>query len=438
MFDAFADRARVQAMLDVEAALAEAEASLGVIPSSAAMAIRSAARAELYDLASLAADARRAGNAAIPLVRQLTTHVAASDLQAARFVHWGATSQDIVESGLVLQLRASVPAILGELQRAAAAAAQHARRHGETPMVGRTWLQQATPITFGLKAAGWMDALTRVRGALQAALDNALVLQFGGGTGTLAALGTRGSAVAAALGARLNLRVPTLPWHSHRDRLAALACAMGVTAGTLGKIAKDLMLLAQTEVGEAYEPAAEAGGSSTMPHKRNPVRAAIAAAAAIRVPNLVATVLAAMPQEHERGVGGWQAERDAIPELVTTVAEAAEAMADALQRLVIDPDRMQANLELTRGLILAEAIAMRLAPSLGRAEAHALADEACRRAALEKRPLGDVLAENPAVTAVLPPDEIARTLTPERYLGSARTFVMDALKEHDAATHRDT
>jgi 3-carboxy-cis,cis-muconate cycloisomerase len=437
MSDAFSDRARVQAMLDVEAALAEAEASLEIIPTSAARAIRAAAVVELYDLALIRAEAHRAGNAAIPLVAQLTTHVARSDAAAARYVHWGVTSQDIIDTAFAVQIRASVPPIVAEIQRAASAAAQHARRHVDTIMPGRTWLQQATPTTFGLKAAGWMDALTRVHVGLARALDGALVLQFGGASGTLAAFGTRGPDVAAELGERLKLHVPTLPWHAHRDRIAELACALGLAAGTLGKTARDLALLAQTEVGEAYEPATEAGGSSTMPHKRNPVRAAVSASAAIRAPGLVATVLSAMPQEHERGLGGWQTEWDAMPALIVLTAESAEAIADALQRLVVDPDRMQANLALTRGLVMAEAVVMRLAPHLGKAEAHALVEAACRRASLEKRHLQDVLAEEPAVTAVIDRGALSRALAPDQYLGAARTFVEHALNQHEARARGD-
>ena len=437
MSDAFSTRARVQAMLDVEAALAEVEAAVGIIPPPAGRAIRAAGRAELYDTAALADEARRAGNAAIPLVQHLTRRVASQDADAARYVHWGATSQDIVDTALSLQLRGAIPPILADLQRAASAAAQHARRFAGTPMAGRTWLQQATPTTFGLKAAGWMAALSRVREDLRIAFEGALVLQFGGASGTLAALGERGPEVAAALGASLDLRVPDLPWHAHRDRIGALACALGVAAGTLGKIGRDLALLAQTEVGEAYDPATDAGGSSSMPHKRNPVRAAAAVAAAIRAPGLVATVLGAMPQEHERGFGGWQAEWDAVPELVSAVAESADAIADALQRLVVDSDRMQTNLAITRGLVLAEAIAMRLAPHLGKADAHALVDRACRRAVVEKRALAEILAEVPEVTAVLDPGEIARVLSPESYLGAARAFVAKALERHDAGQHTD-
>ena len=423
--------ARLQAMLDVEACLAEAEASVGVIPRSAVSPIRAAARADLYDHATIAAEGRRAGNLAIPLVDHLTRRVAATDEQASRYVHYGATSQDIIDTGLVLQLRESVPIIVGDLERAALAAARHARAHIATPMPGRTWLQQATPTTFGLKAAGWLDGLTRVGQGLQSALTDALVLQFGGASGTLAALGDRGPAVAEALGAGLHLRVPTLPWHTHRDRLARLACALGVATGTLGKVGRDLGLLAQTEVSEAYESSTDTGGSSTMPHKRNPVRAAIAVAAAVRAPGLVATILSAMPQEHERGLGGWQAEWEVVPELVLVAGDAAGAVAGALDALIVDPARMRANLDLTNGLVMAEAVMMRLAPHLGRTVAHERVGAACRRALTEGRSLCDVLAEDAVVTRVLDRHEIERTLSPEAYLGAARTFVENTLARRE-------
>ena len=429
----FSSVARLQAMLHVEAALAEAEASLGVIPRSAAEAIRRAARAELYDAVVIESEARQAGNLAIPLVRHLTARVASADAVSARYVHWGATSQDIIDTALVLQLRESVPVIIGDLARAADAAAGHARRHATTPMAGRTWLQQATPITFGLKAAGWLDALDRVTPALRSALDAALVLQLGGASGTLAALGDQGPAVASAMGAELALAVAPIPWHAHRDRLAALACALGVATGTVGKIARDLALLAQTEVAEAHEPAGETGGSSSMPHKTNPVRAAIAIAAAVRAPGLVATMLSAMPQEHERGLGGWQAEWDTLPELVTIAGDAARAVAGALDTLVVDPVRMRTNLDITGGLVLAEAVAMRLAAAMGKPDAHAHIERAARRAMNEHRRFADVLAEDPALMAILDRSSIEQALSADDYLGSAATFVANVLARHEKA-----
>ncbi len=426
----FSLHARIQAMLDVEAALAEAEATNAVIPGEAATAIRAAAKADLYDIAAIESEAERAGNLAIPLVRQLTSRVSSRSPEMARYVHWGATSQDIIDTGLVLQLRASVPLIVRDLSRAADAAAKHAEQHARTTMPGRTWLQQATPITFGLKAAGWCDALDRAIARLEVRLEDASVLQFGGASGTLASLGDRGLAIAASLGKALHLSVPAMPWHTHRDRLAALACALGVATGTAGKTGRDLGLLAQTEVGEAHEPASRAGGSSTMPHKRNPVRASIIVAAALRAPGLVATVLSAMLQEHERGLGGWQAEWQAIPDLIITTGDAAHALAEALEALVVDPSRMRANVDLTGGLTMAEAVSMRLAEKVGRHEAHTAIERAAARASDEHRSFGDVLHSDPAVTQTLTQSDIEQALSPDAYLGAAETFVANVLARH--------
>lgn len=425
--------AHVQAMLDVEAALAEVEASLNVIPAGAAATIGSVARVDLYDLEAIREAASRAGNAAIPLIRQLTDRVAAIDPKAAGYVHWGATSQDIIDTAVVLGLRDRVPAIAAAIERAANAAAVHARRHAQTPMAGRTWLQQATPITFGLKAAGWVDALDRAGRTVRAALEDAMVLQCGGAAGTLAALGAAGPEVAAGLAARLGLALPAIPWHAHRDRLVSLACALGVATGTLGKIARDLGLLAQTEVAEAHEPAAEAGGSSSMPHKQNPVRAASAIAAAIRAPGLVATMLSAMPQEHERGLGGWQAERETLPELIDVAQEAAQALAGALEALVVEPARMQTNLDRLGGLALAEAVVMQLAPVMGRNEANARVARAARQAQDEGRSFADVLAGVPEIAAVIGRQGIEQALSPDRYLGASADFIASVLERHRKA-----
>ncbi len=423
----FSARARVQAMLDVEAALAEAEAATETIPRQAATAIRDAATVDGFDISAIEAEAERAGNLAIPLVRHLTARVASSAPNLARYVHWGATSQDIIDTGLILQLRAAVPEVVKDLARAADAAARHAERHAKTTMAGRTWLQQATPITFGLKAAGWCDALDRGAARVEARLNEASVLQFGGASGTLAAFGDRGQAIADHLGKTLQLTVPAMPWHTHRDRIAGLCCALGIAAGTAGKIGRDLALLAQTEVAEAHEPAAHAGGSSTMPQKRNPVRAAVVVAAAMRTPGLVATILSAMLQEHERGLGGWQAEWEVVPDLVATTSKAARTLADALDALVIDPNRMRTNVDLTGGLTMAEAVSMRLAQTIGKQEAHATIERAAARAVEENRPFAEVLAADPAVNQVLSRADIDAALSADAYLGSAETFVASVL-----------
>jgi 3-carboxy-cis,cis-muconate cycloisomerase len=427
---ALSDRARLQAMLDVEAALADVESARRIIPAAAAAVIRAAAHAGGYSMEDLAAGAAAAGNLAIPLVAALRARVAKADAAAATYVHWGATSQDVIDTALVLQLQTAGRSITSDLRRAEAAAAGHARRHATTVMAGRTWLQQATPVTLGLKSAGWLAALARARRRLQASLEEARTLQFGGASGTLAALGGEGPAVARDLAATLGLQAPPLPWHTHRERLVAVAADLGIVAGTAGKIARDLALLAQTEVAEAFDPPEAAGRSSTMPHKRNPVRAALALTCAARAPGLVATMLAAMPQEHERGLGGWQAEWDALPELVLVTAAGARAIAAALESLVVDAERMRRNLDRLGGLPMAEAVAMRLAPALGREEAHAAVERAARQAAAGNRPFADALAADPAIAPVLDRQAIERLLSPEDYLGTAQAFIDDALADY--------
>ncbi len=427
----FSARAQLQTLLDVEVALAEALAETGTIPKRAVDPIRAAARAEWYNIAAIAAGAARAGNVIIPLVEALTARVGQTDPEAARFVHWGATSQDILDTALVLQLRSAVSLILRSVRQAADGAAVLARRHAKTPMAGRTWLQHATPITFGLKAAGWCEALDRAASRVEAGAGHAAVLQFGGAAGTLAALGESGIPVGAALARILGLTLPAAPWHAHRDRLAELVTALGIAAGTLGKIGRDLALLAQTEVAEAFE--ASPGGSSTMPQKRNPVGAAVAIAASLRAPGLVATVLGAMTQEHERGIGGWHAEWETIPDLVRLTAGSARAMAQALGTLVVDSDRMAANLRRTGGLIAAEAVAMALADTLGKHRAHELVQNAAARAIQDQRPLAEILAEDPDVSGRWTQAELDRLLDPARYLGSAEALVERVLAARERA-----
>ncbi len=426
----FDDRATLAGMLAFEAALARAEATAGVIPAGAAGPIAAAAHAADFDCAALGRAAASAGNVAIPMVKALTARVAERDAQAARFVHWGATSQDAIDSGLVLQLRAALGLVDAKLATLLDALAALVRTHGATTMVARTWLQHALPTTFALKAAGWLSAVTRARRRLLYAVREASVLQFGGAAGTLASLGDRGFDVARALALELDLELPDLPWHAERDRLADVAAACGILAGTLGKIARDVSLLMQTEVGEAFEPGAPGrGGSSTMPHKRNPVGCAVALSAAVRAPQLVATVLAAMPQEHERGLGGWHAEWQTLPELVAIVSGSVRAMSDVLGGLEVDPVRMRENLESTHGLVFAEAVTMALGEKVGRMEAHEILEAASRRARSEKRTLRDVLAGDHGVSGRLSADELDALFRPENYLGVASIFAQRALAE---------
>ena len=421
---AFGDRARLQGMLDFEAALARAEARTGVIPAAAAEAIARRCRAELFDVAALAEGTAKAGNPAIPLIAALTSQVAEGDASAARYVHRGATSQDAMDTGLVLQLRQVAAVLREDLDRLSTALAGRAEEHKTTLLAGRTLLQHATPVTLGMKMAGWLDAVERHAARLPELLSRALVLQLGGAAGTLAALGGKGLEVAEALASDLGLRMPAIPWHAQRDRIAEFATFLGLLTGTLGKIARDVSLLMQTEVGEAFEPAAEGrGGSSTMPQKRNPVSAAVALAAAARVPGLVATLLSAMVQEHERGLGGWHAEWETLPELCVLAAGALRQTVETIEGLEVDPARMRANLEATRGRILAEAASMALAARVGRSQAHEIVERASRRAAESGRQLRDVLAEDPAAMKHLPPKELAEVFDPGNWLGQSAALV---------------
>jgi len=429
---AFDDTATIQAMLDVEAALARAEAKVGVIPQSAVAPITAACSAERYDIEALGRSAALAGNTAIPLVKALTEAVRSKDEDAARYVHWGATSQDIQDCGLVLQIRAALAPLQSDIQRLELALAALATRYAADPMPGRTWLQHAAPITFGLKAAGYLSALRRAKRRLRQASEAALVLQFGGAAGTLASLGERGMTVSEALAQELDLALPALPWHAARDRLVDLACALGVLTGGLGKMARDLSLLMQTDVGEAFEPAAAGkGGSSTMPHKRNPVGCAVALAAAIRVPPLVATLLAAMPQEHERGLGGWHAEWQTLPEIFRLTSGALAQMATAFEGLEVDTAMMRADLDKTHGLLMAEAASMALADHIGKAQAHHLVEAASRRALSDGCSLADALSAMPEATRHLSPEALGKVMQPEAYLGAAAAFIQRALAEDD-------
>ena len=429
----FSDRARLHAMLDFEAALARAEASTGVIPAAAAPAIAAKCRAELFDLSAIAHAAAPSGGLAIPVIKELTALVAKDAPDAAKYVHWGATSQDVIDTGFILQARAALDMIETETERLAAALADLALKHRSTPVAARTWMQQALPTSFGLKVAGWLDAVDRHAIRLAETRHRALVLQFGGAVGTLAALGSRGLDVANALGAGLKLSVPDLPWHSHRDRVAELATTLALLTGTLGKIARDISLHMQTEVAEVFEPAGEGrGGSSTMPHKRNPVLSAVVLAAATRVPGLVSTMLSAMVQENERGLGGWHAEWETLPQIFSLTGGALHHLTDAVAGLEIDAARMAENLEITRGLIFAEAVQMALGPALGRLPAHDLVQAAAKRALAEKRALKDILAADPQVTKHLPPADLARLFDPRQYLGSAHAMIDRALAAHAA------
>jgi 3-carboxy-cis,cis-muconate cycloisomerase len=419
----FSDKSVLQAMLDFEAALARAEARVGIVPPEAATAIARAAKADEFDTSTLAHDILRAGTPGIPLVKALTERVRTTDPPAAGFVHWGATSQDVADTALVLLLKQAQSILESDLTRLEHALRGLAGQHEHTVMLGRTLMQPSPPVTFGLKAAGWLGAVRRNRKSLSAAFSEAPVLQFGGAGGTLASLGEQAIAVSRELAAQLSLGLPDAPWHTQRDRLANLICACGVLTGSLGKMARDISLLMQGEVAEAAEPGGHGrGGSSTMPHKRNPIACAVTLAAAHRTPGLVATFLSAMVQEHERGVGGWQAEWPTVAAVAEATGLAVASMAEVAEGLTVDTSRMRANIEATRGTIFAERAAMALGKKLGRDAAHRVLEQATRKSLAQGRHLAEVLAEMPEVAGQLDTAVLRQLEVPEEYLGAADEF----------------
>jgi 3-carboxy-cis,cis-muconate cycloisomerase len=412
------DRALLQAMLDAEAALAAAAADCDLAPRAAAEAIAAQCRADLYDPAALARAADAAGNPVVPLVRALTEAVPPD---ARAWVHLGATSQDILDTALVLVAVRAVGPVLGHCDAAAAAAARLADAHRDTLMVARTLGQHAAPTTFGLKAAGWLVGLTEARARLRQARA-ALPAQLAGAVGTLAALGPAGPAVADRYAARLGLAAAPLPWHTRRQPLLDLATALGGLLAATGKIALDIGLLAQTDVGEVTEGGTDRGGSSAMPHKHNPVDSVLVTAAARRAPGLLATLFAAAVHEHERAAGAWHAEWEPLLDLLHLAGGAAGRTARMLTGLRVDPERMRTNLAATGGRVLAEAVAARLAPALGRSAAHDAVARAARQPSFR-----DALLADPDVRAQLSEREVDEVLDPRGWLGSAGEFVDRAL-----------
>jgi 3-carboxy-cis,cis-muconate cycloisomerase len=339
-------------------------------------------------------------------------------------VHWGATSQDVIDSATMLTLRAGIDALLADIVRAIAGFARLAELHRNTAVVARTWLQHALPMPFGLKLAEYAAALHRSRVRLQRLRHESLSLQFGGAAGTLAALGDEGLLVAERLAQELELPLPDAPWHTHRDRIAEAASVLAIVAGTCGKIARDVQLLMQTDVAEAFEPSGEGrGGSSTMPHKRNPVAAATALAAAIMAPNLAATIFASQVQDHERSAGPWHAEWPTLPSLLLVTSGALAAIVDIAEGLEVDVARMRVNLDATGGLIMAEAVAMALAEKIGKLEAHHLVEAAGKKAVAEKKSLRDVLSGDTRVAAHLSADRLEKLFDPMAYQGVSQALI---------------
>ncbi len=431
MAAAFSLEAHVRGMLAFEAALALAEARAGIIPQDAANIIAGSCREDLFDVAALCREAELAGTPAIPLVGMLTSQIGDD---AKKFVHWGATSQDAIDTALMLQMRDGIDLLVNGLLDVCAVCERLAEQHRYTLMAGRTLLQQAVPITFGLKAARWLALTVRQIYALRERRERSLVVQLGGAAGTLASLGDKGIQVVDLLADELGLPAPDLPWHSERDRIAEIAGTLGVVAGAMAKIASDVALLAQTEVGEASEgPMPGKGGSSAMPQKHNPVDAAFAIASARLAIGEVSVILSAMTQEHERAVGGWQAEWVALPNLFRYTSSAVEHVRGMISGLKVDPARMSANLELTQGLIMAESLTMALAPHVGRPEAQHIVKTLSDRAVKSGMYLRQVVLEEEPVLRILSLEEIDRALDPGAYLGSTNVFIDHALASYREA-----
>lgn len=421
--EVFSDASVLQAMFDFEIALARAEAAMKIIPRSAAKAIEKVARAEDFDVAQLARETLRAGTPGIPLVKALRKKVHAEDAAAADFVHWGATSQDVTDTALILLLQKCAATFEADLDRLENSLEKLVAQHKNTVMLGRTLLQPAPPVTFGLKAAGWSGAIRRGHARLNTAFSEALVVQFGGASGTLAALGNRGIEVGERVAKLLKLCYPDAPWHTHRDRLASVVCACAILTGSLGKIARDISLLMQAEVAEVSEPGgAGRGGSSTMPQKRNPIASSIALASANRVPGLVAAVLSQMVQEHERAVGGSQAEWATVAGVMQSTGVAIASMAEAVEGLTINRERMRQNLQSSRGTVFAEKAALLLSRKLGRERAHQLLEQATDPRKLGSGTLSEALSQMPEVRDGMSSEILHKLEDPADYLGVAHKF----------------
>lgn len=430
----FAADAQVQAMLRVEAALARVQARQGLLPAAAADVIGAVCSEADWPLEALAAATLLAGNPAIPLVQELTRRVAGRDTEAARYVHLGATSQDILDTALVLQVKIALGHLGQQASRVRLVLAALARAHIGTPMVGRTLLQQARPLTFGYVAAGWLAGLGRADEEL-ARLGAELPAQLGGAVGTLATLGAAGPAVAKALAAELTLTAPLLPWHGQREQLALLGSALATLVGSLGKLGQDVILLMQSEVAEVAEGAAPGkGGSSAMPHKRNPVRAVFLRALAERTPALAATLFGTLPH-HElgRAAGAWHAEWEVLPQLLALTGAALGHALDLVAGLEVFPEQMRRNLDLTQGLIFAEDVAAALAPHLGRAAAHQLVAEASRAAAQAGTPLLTHLRQHTEAARLLGAAELAALFDPAQATGQSEYFTRAVLARYAPA-----
>jgi 3-carboxy-cis,cis-muconate cycloisomerase len=438
MIAVFDDEAVVQAMFRFEAALAQAQAAEGIIPENAARAIASVCNAQLYDIPAMVTASRRAGSLAIPLVKELTTTVALYNAESAAYVHWGSTSQDVIDTALVLTTRDALQMIDGGLRQLIDILLKLAEKHMATPVLARTLMQPAQATSFGFKLVGWVAPLLRSRVELRKLSARALQLQLGGAVGTLAVMGSQGPAVVQRMAQDLGLAAPEAAWHTQRDEWVRLGLEVAVLVGSLGKIATDLSLMAQGEIAELAEPSGNGrGGSSAMPHKRNPVSSMIALAAAARTPQRAAALLANMGQEHERGLGNWQAELAEWPGLFLSAHGAIVALVEAFDGLLVDAPRMLRNIDDLQGLIFAEAVSIYLAAAIGRPAAHSLMEQLTRQAVAEGIHLADAVAAaesgDPRLSGKIDRGELLQLFDPVAATAPAQALASRQLQHLQAA-----
>ena len=403
----FTDEATVAYMLQFEAALARAQAVHGVIPEAAATAIEAACVVENIDFEALIEGVGLGGNVNIPLIKQLTTAVKRIYTEGGKFVHFGATSQDVIDTATVLQARDALVLIHKNLEKFITQLTYLVDNHRDTLMIGRSFMQQARPITFGFKVTTWLDPILRSKRRVEHVLQNNCTLQLGGAVGNLASMSEKGFLVADTMSEILGLNTPSVSWHTQRDNLVEIATTLGILMGSLSKIAKDISLLMQTEIGEVFEPSgAGKGGSSTMPHKRNPVGCTAILANATRVPPLVSTMLSCMTQDHERATGTWHAEWETLADIIKLTAGALRQANEITDGLEVDKERMLKNIDFTEGLIFAENVSLALAPKIGKTEAHELVEMACKETLRTHKHLKTILLENTTVTTHLTVEEL--------------------------------
>jgi 3-carboxy-cis,cis-muconate cycloisomerase len=417
----WSDENRTRCYLEVEAALARVQGRLGTIPQEAADEIVAHCRLDEIDMVELRRQTERIGYPIIAVVNQINAHCRDG---LGEYCHWGATTQDITDTATVLQIRAALDLVDEELTAISAALARLARDHRDTPMIGRSNLQQAIPVTFGYKMAGLLSAVERHRERLVQLRERVLVGEFAGAAGTLASLETAAMETQAGLCAELGLAQPVIAWHTIRDNVAEVGTVLGLIGGTLGKLSTDVKLMMQTEVGEVREPFAHGrGSSSTMPQKRNPISSCYIHAAVSVVRQHAAALLDAMIADHERSTGPWEIEWIVLPEAFCLMAGALRQARSVVEGLEVDPAAMRRNIDLTGGLVMSEAVMMGLGPHLGREYAHDLVYDLCRDAVTQGRPLLDLLAENAEITKHLDRDALGALLDPAHYLGQSGVMV---------------